>query len=133
VKTSLKRIVSGALATSVLLATTATATAQEMAADPNVVLMQGNLFVQAELTVPVGTTLTWTNVDAVDHDVIATNDPTFAAPLFMSPLMKTGETWAFTFDAPGTYGYLCDLHEGMVGVVNVVDGAPAAVEAAPSE
>jgi plastocyanin len=128
VRNPIKQLLSGALATGVLLATTTTTSvfAQEMAADPNAVVMQGNLFVQAEMTVPVGTTLTWTNLDAEDHDVIATNDPSFAAPLFMSPLIKTGETWSFTFDAPGSYGYLCDLHADMVGVVNVVEGAPAA-------
>jgi plastocyanin len=128
VRNPIKQLLSGALASGVLLATTTSVFAQEVPADPNAVLMQGNLFVQAEMTVPVGTTLTWTNLDAEDHDVIATNDPSFAAPLFMSPLIKTGEAWSYTFDTPGSYGYLCDLHADMVGVVNVVEGAPAAVE-----
>jgi plastocyanin len=42
---------------------------------------------------------------------------------FMSPLIKTGETWSYTFDAPGTYSYVCDLHVNMEGVVVVTPAA----------
>jgi plastocyanin len=89
------------------------ALAQEAPPDPNTVPMQGNLFVPAEKSVVAGTTITWVNLDGEDHDVI-TNDLTI-----ISPLVKPGESWSFTFDTPGTYTYLCDLHTGMEGVINV--------------
>ena len=73
------------------------ASAQDAMQDPNAVPMQGNLFNPAEKTVAVGTTVTWVNLDAEDHDVI-TND--FST--IVSPLIKPGESFAFTFAAPGT-------------------------------
>jgi plastocyanin len=97
------------------------ASAQDATQDPNAVPMQGNLFLPAEKTVAVGTTVTWVNLDAEDHDVI-TND--FST--IVSPLIKPGESYSFTFEAPGSFPYVCDLHRDMVGVINVVEGAPAA-------
>jgi plastocyanin len=97
------------------------ASAQDAMQDPNAVPMQGNLFVPAEKTVAIGTTVTWINLDAEDHDVI-TND--FST--IVSPLIKPGESFSFTFEAPGSFAYVCDLHRDMAGVINVVEGAPAA-------
>jgi plastocyanin len=97
------------------------ASAQDATQDPNAVPMQGNLFNPAEKTVVVGTTVTWVNLDAEDHDVI-TND--FST--IFSPLIKPGESYSFTFEAPGSFPYVCDLHRDMVGVITVVEGAPAA-------
>lgn len=108
------------------LALTGAALAQEAPPDPNTVPMQGNQFVPAEKTVTVGTTVTWMNMDAEEHDVV-TNDLTI-----MSPVIKPGETWAFTFDTPGSYAYLCDLHTGMEGVINVTAATAAEVESAPA-
>ena len=113
-----------ALVLSVGLAFPAAAHAQDASADPNAVPMQGNLFVPTEKTVAVGTTVTWINMDPEDHDVV-TNDLSI-----LSPLIKPGESWAFTFEAPGTYAYLCDLHTGMEGVINVTAATAAEVETA---
>lgn len=87
--------------------------AQEPMEDPNLIPMQANLFLPAEKTVAAGTMVTWVNLDAEDHNVIAL-DFTYG-----SPFIKTGETWSFTYAAPGTYAYLCDLHRGMEGVIVV--------------
>jgi plastocyanin len=91
--------------------------AQSPEVDPNLIPMQANLFLPPEKIVVAGTTLTWVNLDAEEHDVLA-NDLSF-----MSPLIKTGETWSYTFDAPGTYSYVCDLHVNMEGVVVVTPAA----------
>jgi plastocyanin len=99
------------------------ALAQEGMPDPNTIPMQNNLFLPAEKTVVAGTTLTWVNLDPEDHDVI-TNDLTI-----ISPLIKPGESWSYTFETPGTYAYVCDLHTGMEGVIVVAPPAPAAGEA----
>ncbi len=87
--------------------------AQDLIEDPNLIPMQFNVFIPAEKIVAAGTTVTWVNLDAEDHNVIAL-DFTYG-----SPFIKTGETWAFTYDTPGTYAYLCDLHRGMEGVIVV--------------
>jgi predicted SnoaL-like aldol condensation-catalyzing enzyme/plastocyanin len=71
------------------------------------------------VTVTVGTTVTWTNSDAVAHTVTA-DDHAFDSELF-----SRGETYSMTFDAPGSYPYYCIPHgspgSGMIGVVEVVE------------
>ncbi len=64
-------------------------------------------------TVPVGTTVTWTNKDSAPHTVTAENSS------FMSPTLNQGSTFTFTFTKAGTYGYFCALHAGMTGTVTV--------------
>jgi plastocyanin len=122
---SFRQGLAAALGTGLLLLGTSAALAQEAPAqpvDPNVIPMQGNLFAPLEVTVPVGTTLTWVNLDPEAHNVIAADFTTFE-----SPVLNTGEQWAFTFAAPGTYSYFCDLHANMTGLVTVVESlAPVA-------
>jgi plastocyanin len=93
-------------------ATTSTTTSAATAAGHEVV-MEGFAFTPAELTVAVGTTVTWTNRDAARHDVVA-DDGTFASPLF-----GAGETFSFTFESPGEYPYTCTVHPGMAGRIVV--------------
>src|SRR5262245_21604760 len=102
------------------LALPGAALAQDAMQDPNAIPIQGNQFMPPEKTVAVGTTVTWVNMDAEDHDVL-TNDLTIT-----SPVVKPGESWSFTFDTPGTYAYLCDLHNNMTGVITVSSEASAA-------
>ena len=65
------------------------------------------------LTVPVGTTVRWTNRDEETHTV--TSD----TGVFGSAGLDLGEEFAYTFTAPGTYAYSCDLHPFMHGTVVV--------------
>jgi plastocyanin len=123
-----KRTLAAALAGVSLLVATGTALAQtpgEVPADnPNVISMAGNAFSAPEMTVPAGTVVTWVNTDPEAHDVIAADFTSFE-----SPIVNPGETWQFQFDVPGTYAYLCDLHDNMTATITVVDpaaGAPAA-------
>ena len=75
--------------------------------------MQANRFLRPQVTVPAGTTLWWVNLDPEDHDVIALDLS------IQSPLIKPGESWSHTFNQPGSYPYVCDLHANMDGVVVV--------------
>jgi plastocyanin len=70
-----------------------------------------------ELTVPVGTTVTWINHDDDPHTVTSTDN------VFRSPGLDTDETWAYTFTRPGTYPYYCTLHPLMTGTVIVRSGS----------
>lgn len=76
------------------------------------VAMKNNAFDPKELTIAAGDTVTWTNNDAVLHDVDIDN-------LAKSPDMHQGETFTQTFDKPGTYNYDCDIHPFMKGKVIV--------------
>jgi plastocyanin len=71
-------------------------------------------FDPAEITVPVGTTVTWTNQDDVPHTVTSDDKKTFG-----SAGLDTGDTFQFRFTKPGTYGYFCSIHPMMTGKVIV--------------
>lgn len=68
-----------------------------------------------ELTVSVGTTVTWTNRDDIPHTVVSTEDP----KAFKSKALDTDEKFSFTFSKPGTYPYFCSIHPKMTGKVIV--------------
>ena len=70
-------------------------------------------FVPAELSVAVGTAVTWTNTDSTSHT--STSD----APGWNSGIVGAGRTFSFTFQTPGTFSYHCDVHPSMVGTVVV--------------
>jgi plastocyanin len=71
-------------------------------------------FNPATLTVPVGTTVTWTNEDTAPHTVTSKS----GGPL-NSPNLSKGDSWSFTFTTPGSYEYFCAIHPDMVGKVIV--------------
>ena len=70
-------------------------------------------FKPATITVPAGTTVTWTNRDDMPHTVVADDRS------FRSVALDTDESFAHTFTAPGTYPYFCSIHASMVGKVIV--------------
>jgi plastocyanin len=69
-------------------------------------------FEPKDLTVKVGTTVTWTNRDDIPHTVVS-------AGKFRSRTMDTDGTFSFTFTAAGEYNYFCSLHPHMTGSVKV--------------
>lgn len=70
-------------------------------------------FGPAAITVPVGSTVTWTNHDDVPH-VVASDDN-----IFKSKALDTEDHFAFTFTNPGTYEYFCAIHPKMTAKVVV--------------
>ena len=81
---------------------------------PNEVWIDDLAFEPFNITVSVGTTVTWTNNDAVSHTVTS-DDMSFE-----SEVLTNGETFQFTFTEAGQYFYHCALHPEMHGVVTVV-------------
>jgi len=65
------------------------------------------------ITVPVGTTVTWTNNDDIPHTTVSTDG------VFKSKVMDTDETFSYKFTKPGTYSYFCSVHPKMTGKVIV--------------
>jgi plastocyanin len=72
-------------------------------------------FTPAEITVPAGTTVTWTNRDDIPHTVTSADDPR----AFKSAPLDTGDSFAYRFDHAGRFAYFCSLHAHMQGVVVV--------------
>ena len=79
-----------------------------------------------ELTIRVGDTVTWTNLDVVAHTATSTSGA------FDSGDLEQGESYSLTFDAAGTYDYLCTPHPSMTGRIIVLEAAPAATPAPPA-
>ena len=69
-------------------------------------------FAPAQLTVKIGTTVTWTNRDDIPHTVVS-------AGKFRSKALDTDDKYSFTFKSVGDYNYFCSLHPHMVGMIRV--------------
>jgi plastocyanin len=79
----------------------------------NAVFIQGMAFNPATISVTAGTTITWTNKDAVAHTVTSTTN------LFNSGNIGTNATFSFTFATAGSYSYYCSIHPSMTASVTV--------------
>jgi plastocyanin len=97
-----------------LLALTLTAWAAAASGpEATVVLARDFMFAPVSLTVPAGSTVTWTNKDEEPHTVVSDTG------LFRSGAMDTNESFSYRFDKPGTYHYLCSIHPRMTGTIIV--------------
>lgn len=97
----------------------ATDTAGAAAKDATVT-MADTAFAPASVSVTPGSTITWTNEDTLPHTV------SFGDGGPESEVIEPGGTFAATFEEAGSYAYVCTLHPGMAGVVEVTDAAAAA-------
>ncbi len=79
----------------------------------NEVFIQGMAFVPASITVTAGTTITWTNKDAIAHTVTSNDN------LFNSGSLGPGKSFTFTFAKAGSFGYYCSIHPTMTATVIV--------------
>jgi plastocyanin len=69
--------------------------------------------------------VTWTNNDTINHQVVANNGN------YASPILGPGKSWTHAFHDGGTYRYHDSLHPGLTGSV-VVKGAPPQISLAAS-
>jgi plastocyanin len=116
--------------------------AQEVPADATMVVIANLAFDPSAIIVPTGTTVAWTNDDSVPHTVTSTDG------VFDSGILDPGGSFSFTFNEPGSFDYVCQLHPQMQGSV-IAEGdavasasqptaggqteSPAPQEAAPTE
>ena len=82
------------------------------------VMIDNFTFAPQQLTVQVGTTVTWTNEDDIPHNIVSS-----ARGAFKSKVMDTEGKYSFTFTNPGSFEYFCALHPHMKGTI-VVEGTP---------
>ncbi|MEJ6000329.1 plastocyanin/azurin family copper-binding protein [Paucibacter soli] len=72
-------------------------------------------FMPAELSVPVGTLVVWTNSEKrTTHSIL------FAEEGLESERLFPGERWQRRFERPGRYPYRCGPHPEMTGLVEVL-------------
>jgi plastocyanin len=79
-----------------------------------VITMKDIQFDPKEATAGVGQQICWRNEDGVDHDAVAEKGATFKSDLF-----GKGETFTTTADKPGRIEYVCTIHPGMTGTIEV--------------
>jgi plastocyanin len=77
------------------------------------IVIQNLKFAPATVTVPVGTTVTWSNQDDQIHTV-TTDDGRLR-----SAALSHEQQFSYTFAAPGTYAYHCALHPHMTARIIV--------------
>ena len=83
-----------------------------------------NSFEPNSIHIAPGTTVAWINRSSHDHTVTA------ADGAWDSGEIGPDGTYTARFKKPGTYHYVCDLHEGMQGTIVVGEGAASAAPAA---
>ena len=71
-------------------------------------------FGPATITIPAGSTVTWTNNDDVPHVVTSDDNK-----MFKSKALDTDDHFSFTFTKPGTYNYYCAIHPKMTAKIVV--------------
>lgn len=81
---------------------------------PQTITIQNFAFSPPAMTVKVGTAITWTNKDSTPHKITADDGS------FDSGILNQGDTFAFQFNTPGTYPYICSIHPSMQATIIVV-------------
>src|SRR5439155_25268057 len=82
-------------------------------------------FVPATVTINQGDSVTWTNTDTKDHQVVSN------AGAFASAILNQGKSYTHAFASGGTFRYHDGLHPTLKGTVTV-RGAPPQVTLATS-
>jgi plastocyanin len=75
------------------------------------VAIQNFAFNPSSLTIKVGTTVIWKNLDSVPHKI--------KSDTFNSDVLNNGDTFSFKFDNKGTYNYSCAIHPFMQATITV--------------
>jgi amicyanin len=79
------------------------------AADDARVMIDNFKFTPIPMSVAAGSTITWVNRDDIPHSIVV---PSLGVH---SNTLASNQSFAFRFDKPGTYDYICGLHPFMHG------------------
>jgi plastocyanin len=88
--------------------------AAAVAASSTAVSITSSGFRPISVTVAAGDNVTWTNNDAVRHQVVANNGS------FSSPVLSAKQSFSHTFRTGGTFGYHDGLHPALKASITVV-------------
>ena len=94
--------------------------------DATIIIPNGNsdvagvgFYLPLNLEIPINTKVTWTNDDAVPHNIQSQDELGNVIDLFNGPPLNTGDKFEYTFDKVGAYNYYCSFHPWRVGIVTV--------------
>ncbi|HVV77371.1 MAG TPA: cupredoxin domain-containing protein [Mycobacteriales bacterium] len=76
------------------------------------VVISGFAFHPSTLTVPAGSKVTFVNQDDTTHTATGSGS-------FDSGNLNHGQSYTYTFSKPGTYHYICNIHQYMHATVVV--------------
>jgi len=86
------------------------------------IAIRDNQFLPAEITIPAGSTVRWTNDDPIclcgDYHAVQSGTPAAPTDDFNFMFMEMDATGQYTFDTVGTFPYYCATH-GETGIVTV--------------
>ncbi len=97
-------------------------------------------YAPASITIPVGSTVIWKNLDPFGHTVSPTDTDqwgTMGSGDAPADWLQEGQSWSHTFNEVGMYSYYCLPHavfsdgvwQGMIGTIIVAEQAPMDGEA----
>jgi plastocyanin len=112
--------------TLVLAAVAAFAIAGPAQAATKTINIYASGFSPKTVTITEGDTVTWTNRDTANHQVLATKGQ------FVSPILHQGQSFSFTFRAAATYNYEDELHPRLTGTIKV-NGLPPSLTLTASQ
>jgi plastocyanin len=90
------------------------ASSEECPSGAVVIKMVDINFDPEEATAGVGDQICWINEDSIDHDTVAESGADFESELF-----GKGQTFTTSVETPGTVKYVCTIHPGMTGTIEV--------------
>ena len=81
---------------------------------PDDVTISGFMFNPGNLSIKIGDTVTWTNLDSAPHTITSDNGGELA-----SPDLAKGQNYSHTFTTAGNYTYHCAVHPYMKATIIV--------------
>jgi plastocyanin len=87
----------------------------------------GSAFSPKSATITQGDTITWVNRDNANHQVLADKGQ------FVSPILRPGRRYSFTFNAAGRYTYKDELNRKLAGTITVKGLPPTLTFTASSQ
>jgi copper-containing nitrite reductase len=119
---------------------TQTVSSSTPSSNSTTIIIENFAYNPSQITVPVGTTVTWINRDTIGHTVTegTPESPKLANErLFDSShgteganviTIPPGQSFSFTFSTPGQYDYYCIPHPYMIGHITVQPSAAATTQ-----
>jgi plastocyanin len=86
----------------------------ECASGAVVIRMVDIKFDPEDATARAGQEICWTNEDEIEHNAVAESGADFKSELY-----GKGETFTTTVEEPGRVEYVCTVHPGMTGTIDV--------------
>lgn len=122
---------SSPMATAVAPSSSGTAPAQASAPQEVKIDIVGFAFSPKEVTVAVGTKVTWTMRDRNVPHTVTLDSP--SSGVAFNQRMETGTTFSHTFNTSGVFKYSCTVHPTMHGTISVGDAKQSDLPQQPAQ